>query len=143
MAESLKAYSISLATVVVIGVVAHFLDFEDRNFWKMLCLVGIIAPFFLAREAWIRAERETDFENFTEQTMRISDSVELPEISLGGDELVGKRGISIARVGEAEKSNEAMALIGLWERIEQMDEGPGKEAMKRVFNEKLVTLSGH
>jgi hypothetical protein len=64
--ESIKAFLLSLAFVVAAGVVANLFDLEDRDFWKILGLVGMLCPFIFAHDAWVRADAAN--KNFTKRS---------------------------------------------------------------------------
>ncbi len=99
----------------------------------------MVTPFVLARETW--KSTEADLEKFTTRSFKPRTPVELPEIDLGEDEFVGRRGIPISKIGEAGKVNEAIEVFSAWEKIEQMEDGPLKETMKKALETKAQRLT--
>ncbi|MDB0056106.1 hypothetical protein N9949_03295 [Akkermansiaceae bacterium] len=146
---ALKAYFLSLGSVVAIGGVAYLLDFNDPTFWKVLGPVGLITPFVLAREAWKTAE--ADLENFTKKSRKTRTPVVLPEIDLDkvggipGSARVpiegGSMRISMASeidlTPSSRKLDQTLILGEILNKVMEMEDGPGKDEFLLVLNKHL------
>ena len=67
----------------------------------------------------------------------------LPEIDLDDEEQYeGPIGISISRVGDSEIINFTVASLGVWEKIEKMEEGDSKRLMIKAFEEYVERETG-
>lgn len=137
--------------IFAIGAIAYNpflpLDFE-REWWEManyLTIGVLLASIALFRDGRINPVIDLSESTSKREDLSVSEGKKTskPESFKSrdqpdqDDEYIGRTGISVSRVGDSEKLNQSMEILGEWfERIQKMEDGPSKDLLVQELERK-------